>query len=637
MRLQRWLHDDAPADVLMPVDPRTKAPLFRHAGGSWGWRAFDRWLGEAARVDGVGILLKTLCAVDVDCAAMVLELERRFPVLGAAPKETTARGAHFLFRRSALADEHGFYDSCSKGMAGVDFKTVTRTGTGGLLLVAPSPGKAWVRAPWTLGAVPEIPEDLLRAVAAPAHPPIDLEFRCKAGATVTVSAMTCAVRSPYIKMFLDADGAPTRAVAFEPFGAEAVKCAMEAMDAGLIDPANTALFSDICDVYGFACFPKADVSAVTDATRELISVHDLHPEMAFASARAECVPVDAGLAASLSFHLVDPGPAALFRGSAQPPRPPAGQRLLEPDPAAAVAAALPGFVAQAMREFPGTLVAAGGAVLGAVVGRVPAGADIDLYVVCSTEAEGNAIVRHLAAADGVETAAWTGYALTLEHADSEQSVQVILVLNRDAASVIRGFDLHPCRVMAAADADGVFAVTATTAWVEAVRTMSCPILEAYWTSSSTMRAAKYAAKGFVPYVPGLDRARVEKWKSAELGRAWHQRASGLLEALRSRPGLEQAFAAEEFVRRAGRRASAYDLLLPVAMVRRSDYEQAAQRSGFWHIVRQLWAGAHAGHRKPWYGRYSEADPVYWRVYGAGEKCHAVHLRDGNFGDWVQRR
>ena len=49
-----------------------------------------------------------------------------------------------------------------------DFKSITRTGTGGIIVVAPSTDKDWVRAPWDV-ALTEISDALLKAVARPAE------------------------------------------------------------------------------------------------------------------------------------------------------------------------------------------------------------------------------------------------------------------------------------------------------------------------------------------------------------------------------------------------------------------------------------------------------------------------------------
>ena len=47
-----------------------------------------------------------------------------------------------------------------------DFKSVTRTGTGGIIVVCPSTDKNWIRAPWDV-ALTEISDALLKAVARP--------------------------------------------------------------------------------------------------------------------------------------------------------------------------------------------------------------------------------------------------------------------------------------------------------------------------------------------------------------------------------------------------------------------------------------------------------------------------------------
>ena len=104
-----------------------------------------------------------------------------------------------FFRRSALANSEGYYDGCAQVHLSVyhaapyiptsssltwphmappktpqqvlkdcDFKSVTRTGTGGIIVVSPSTDKDWVRAPWDV-ALTEISDALLKAVARPAE------------------------------------------------------------------------------------------------------------------------------------------------------------------------------------------------------------------------------------------------------------------------------------------------------------------------------------------------------------------------------------------------------------------------------------------------------------------------------------
>ena len=168
--LRGWLSDHFPGDVLMPVRPGTKRPAFAHRDGSWDWFRFDAAWSTGAFTD-VGVLLRGLCIIDVDSHDLAEELEARFPVLNAAPAERTQRGVHYWFARPPAADAGGYYDGAGQRQHGVDFKTVCRTGTAGFVVVAPSAGRTWIRAPWCLppGGPPELTQDLLDAVARPTH------------------------------------------------------------------------------------------------------------------------------------------------------------------------------------------------------------------------------------------------------------------------------------------------------------------------------------------------------------------------------------------------------------------------------------------------------------------------------------
>ncbi|DBB02338.1 hypothetical protein WJX82_006802 [Trebouxia sp. C0006] len=57
--------------------------------------------------------------------------------------ETTSKGAHYYFRRTTLCNEIGLTNGPMNKQA--DFKSIIGTGTTGVLVVCPSPGKRWAR------------------------------------------------------------------------------------------------------------------------------------------------------------------------------------------------------------------------------------------------------------------------------------------------------------------------------------------------------------------------------------------------------------------------------------------------------------------------------------------------------------
>lgn len=104
----------------------------------------------------------------MDCPRLAVELEARFPVLRSVSAEQTKRGRHYFFSRSALSDEGEYYDSCGTVLEHVDFKSVTQTGTCGVIVTAPSTDKVWLRPLWAHDyELVEIPDELLKSIAQP--------------------------------------------------------------------------------------------------------------------------------------------------------------------------------------------------------------------------------------------------------------------------------------------------------------------------------------------------------------------------------------------------------------------------------------------------------------------------------------
>jgi P4 family phage/plasmid primase-like protien len=171
LKLAGWLKAHHPKNVLIPMTD--KRPIRSHRGGAWGWANFDKFMAELP-VGGpneddlggldFGILLQTLAAVDFDDEKTALEFERRHPAMLSAPTEKTRKGRHVIFARPDYADAEGFYDGArQKPDLPVDFKSKCSTGTSGVLVVAPSLGKTWIRPPWEC-ELQEIPRELLEEV-----------------------------------------------------------------------------------------------------------------------------------------------------------------------------------------------------------------------------------------------------------------------------------------------------------------------------------------------------------------------------------------------------------------------------------------------------------------------------------------
>jgi putative DNA primase/helicase len=163
------------ATMPMPLRAQGKSPMFPHAeAGAWTWARVEAFVKDTPRHAEWGLLLDAVVAVDADDAETVAWLESlQDPDVRAAldvcPVQATRKGRHYLFLRPAWADDEGYWDGARQvADRAVDLKTRCSTGTRGVLVVAPSANKAWVRAPWDDGAaMVEIPRALLELVAAP--------------------------------------------------------------------------------------------------------------------------------------------------------------------------------------------------------------------------------------------------------------------------------------------------------------------------------------------------------------------------------------------------------------------------------------------------------------------------------------
>jgi hypothetical protein len=145
--------------------------MFPYRGDRWGWNDFDACLSKNLEVDWA-LIVKSFCVIDCDTEEAAADLLSRFPCLADAPCAQTIRGVHFYFLRSALADVDGYWDQVNQENK-IDFKSMTKTGTGGIVVVPPSHGKTWIRPLWTT-PLTEIPNDLLMSVSVPSTVPMKI-------------------------------------------------------------------------------------------------------------------------------------------------------------------------------------------------------------------------------------------------------------------------------------------------------------------------------------------------------------------------------------------------------------------------------------------------------------------------------
>ena len=174
--LADWLQQHAPENVLMPLRLGSKEPTRRHKDGQWNWDAFRRAPVSA----DYGILMRTLICFDFDPPPLFDHIKAENPdwfVPGTYAKAATAKGFHLIWRRSDFCDDLSLTDKArsldptrfpshlldQNGEVPLDLKTITSTGTSGVLVVAPSKNKSWVTPPWDLPHGPAaVPDGLLQ-------------------------------------------------------------------------------------------------------------------------------------------------------------------------------------------------------------------------------------------------------------------------------------------------------------------------------------------------------------------------------------------------------------------------------------------------------------------------------------------
>lgn len=172
----KWLLENSAQDVLMILKKKTKAPAYSHKNGDWSWEKLGKALKTQKEDFNVGILLRTILVLDFDDTEEVERWTSRYKFLGECPVQQTSKGQHFFMRRTPLCDELALYDkarcfSIDGKLVDVDLKTLCKTGTSGVISVAPSDGKKWLKS-LTDHVLPDIPDEFARTLAEMYHKPI---------------------------------------------------------------------------------------------------------------------------------------------------------------------------------------------------------------------------------------------------------------------------------------------------------------------------------------------------------------------------------------------------------------------------------------------------------------------------------
>jgi hypothetical protein len=504
------------------------SPMTSRANKQWSWHYILR-LGLSADRD-IGIVLRSLCVVDIGCHTVGAELCAHHPVLLSTARATNHKGMHFFFKRSKVADQHGYYDGAAQKLVHVDFKTICSDGAPGFLVVAPSSNMQWVVAPWDLTELPEIPDDLLQAVALPRHRAVTATVKMvQTGEIVEYRDSTALGRLTYTSMFEEMPEIPV------PIGdAETMSSLIDAMDIGRIRAQSEEFVARVLRLGDFMGMRIDDLHAIEARTRESMRLWAAYPEAARVVEHLDggsLVDV-AEVADSLRFQDIDLGSDAVL--PCDGPNVQKGEAVIVTDCQSQMEASLPETIRKLLSRYQSRLIIAGGFVTGEVT-HYGAGNDIDLFVTGCTVDEANAIVEAFLSQSRVRLVCRTANAVTFDvnegHIDAETiPVQIVLTLYDDPAAVLRGFDLDPCRACAYYRGSQLH-VLATASWIRSMTTASYPVRSERWTMSSTARIIKYTIKGFQAYVPGLDRTLVPVTKSAMLDFTIAMQTSGGVQEL----------------------------------------------------------------------------------------------------------
>jgi len=498
--LSDWLLASYPGDLPMPVSEGRKCPMYPHSDGRWSWHLYNKFVKTRALSDlNVAILLKTLCVVDVDTHEMAAELEERFPVLATCPMEETRKGRHYFFERSSLCDSLEFMDQRSGVIPNVDFKTRCATGTAGVILVAPSEGKRWVRAPWTAGDVlPAIPEDLLRAVALPTRRRGDVTLVFPDGAELAYRGNAHLHRFGLLRILMEDEEdrhvtVPMGVGTARQFSDIMYFCHHRKFQRWPVDMEGARALADY-----LCATPKLmrwlDPVNPASPVAWLQSIDAASPGWGDACLGGSLVDITYGHA--IRYQPIERDDKWLFHDHSRIDLE-RGATMLRQDMPAEILK-LPGAVRDVLGRHP-DLVLSGSAVLHMACSRaLGSPSDYDLYYIGEGEAGLRAIIDDVKDFIKPSMMQRTGSAITLIAGDI--TLQVILRRYRDVAHVLTTFDLAPAQCALHAGR-----VLVTPNWLYSVRHMAAYVNFWHWNPSSVSRVFKYYGKGFEILVPALRR------------------------------------------------------------------------------------------------------------------------------------
>lgn len=531
--LEKYLVENYPNDVLMPVRRGSKAPAFPHSGGRWSFESWKQVKNDCSWSDAC-VVLNRLCVVDVDSEEANNKLLARFPsALANAPVEKTLRGFHYWFIRPDFADDLGYFDGAAQREKGIDFKSVYSNGTGGIIVVSPSDGRTWVtgRELWETPPF-HMPFELLDAVAAPKVPLASCVMRCVDGELVEARRSRFVTISSYFEPVLSgefsADGFPV------PLLSSVLRDLIALVDQRRLPESigNTSpedvdkWIAEIATAGDLIGLPRVSLESAINNEVVLVDIwarkvlpvqtrvcrEEVESFLLTRDAVLVRVP-DSLVLEHLPRTIIDTWGLFSDDDSVDEPVDDSVLSISSP-PGPRFGKSLPSEVARMMEKHSDTLVAAGGFVAGAVLDHAAPGSDIDLFIHSCTTVEADEILAEFMLMTGSTFVCATMNAVTLAMerpgGGAPLAVQLIRSINTCRAEILANFDFSPCKVLARSVGEGNFVVECLPSFIGSARNMAFVVDFVKWNSASCFRVLKYCAKGFDVILPGVTSETREK-------------------------------------------------------------------------------------------------------------------------------